>query len=54
MLKKRCRPWFDRPTMRMNVLKTLGLIPTLSKDEATIFILFQQPANRIRKAVDAS
>ena len=54
MLKKRCCPWFDRLTMRMNVLKTLDLILILSKDKATIFMLFQQPAGRISKAVDAS
>jgi hypothetical protein len=53
MLKKRCRPWFDKLTMRMNALKTFDLILTLSK-EATIFMLFQHPASRIRKAVDAS
>jgi hypothetical protein len=54
MLKKRCCPWFDRLTMRMNVLKTLDLILSLSEDEATIFMLFQQPAGRISKAVHAS
>jgi hypothetical protein len=54
MLKKRCCPWFDRLTMRMNALKTLDLILSLSKDEATIFVLFQQSASRRQEAVHAS
>jgi hypothetical protein len=36
MRKKRCCPWFDRLTMRMNAVKTLDLILSLSKDEAAI------------------
>jgi hypothetical protein len=35
------RPWFDKLTMRINSLKTLDLILSLSKDEAKFF---QQPA----------
>ena len=32
---------FDRLTMRMNSLKTLDLILSLSKDEGQDFVLFQ-------------
>jgi hypothetical protein len=31
--EKRCCPWFDKLTMRINSLKTLDLILSLSKDE---------------------
>jgi len=34
--EKRCRPWFDRLTMRFKPLKSLDLILSLSKDEAEI------------------
>jgi hypothetical protein len=33
---KRRRPWFDKLTMRAKLLKTRGLILSLSKDEAKI------------------
>jgi hypothetical protein len=33
--EKRCGPWFDRLTMRDKPLKTLDLILSPSKDEAT-------------------
>jgi hypothetical protein len=42
--------WFDRLTMRMSVLKTLGLIPSPSKDEAAM--LFQQSASNVRHSPD--
>ena len=40
---QRCCPWFDRLTISINSLKTLDLIQSLSKDEAKISVLFQQP-----------
>jgi hypothetical protein len=49
MLKKRCRPWFDRLTMRMNALKTLDLILSLSKDGATISCCFGNPLVAVKK-----
>jgi hypothetical protein len=35
-----CCPWFDKLTMRINSLKTLNLILSLSKDEAKISCFF--------------
>jgi hypothetical protein len=32
--EKRCGPWFDKLTMRSKPLKSLGLILSLSKDDA--------------------
>jgi hypothetical protein len=32
--ERRCGPWFDKLTMRSKALKRLGLILSLSKDEA--------------------
>ena len=32
----RCCPWFDRLTVRINALRTIDLILSLSKDEARI------------------
>jgi hypothetical protein len=42
-LKKRCCPWFNRLAMRMNALKTLDFILSLSKNEATISCCFSNP-----------
>ncbi len=40
----RGRPWFDKLTMRFKPLKKLGLILSLSKDEAT----FLAPHRRLK------
>ncbi len=36
MLKKPCGAWFEKLTMRSKLLVSLGLILSLSKDEARI------------------
>jgi hypothetical protein len=40
--EKRCGPWFDKLTMRFKPLKSLHLIPSLSKDEAGISAFFSR------------
>jgi hypothetical protein len=41
--EKAMLPWFDKLTMRINPLKALDLILSLSKDESRITSFFQQP-----------
>jgi hypothetical protein len=52
--EKRCCPWFDKLTMRINSLKTLNLILSLSKDAAKISCFFSSLLREILKALAAN